>query len=177
MSSPNRKSKKNTSSSRLDVDDYLHKKGEKWTKQNILLFVVYAVLMSLIPSYLYWGAYDYRPDGYIGIEYIVYMLTIGCASTGLLSAYTTIYVDCLHFLKTSSQSKSGEKQMRIFEAQSFWWTLFYVNAVFIMLFFLANFYTFKSSIPNIHFRYILSTISPSAAVHFWVNGTNKSNSK
>ena len=94
---------------------------------------------------------------------------------GLLSSYTQIFVDCIHFLRCSSSSKSGEKQQKLFEMQSKWWTLFYVNTIFMILFFLTNFYAFKSSIPNIHFRYLLSTITPSFITHLWINQSNQSN--
>eukprot|EP01083_Nonionella_stella_P022345 61830_1 len=171
MSSANKKDKKNKSSSRLD--DYLHTKPEQWTQENILLYILPAVLMALIPSWLYWGAYDYSPDGFIGIEYVFHLVAIGCTASGLLSAYTHIYVETVHFLKCSSQSKGGEKQTKLFETQSKWWALFYVNAMFITLFLLANFYAFKTSIPNIHFRFGLSAIAPSVAVHLWVNGNNQ----
>eukprot|EP01083_Nonionella_stella_P225256 801042_1 len=168
MSTKGKKDKKKTPQKGLD--DYLHKKGEQWTTENMLLYAGPAFIMAWIPSFLYWGAYDYRPDGLIGIEYIVYIIVIGCTVTGLLSAYTAMHVDCLHFLKTSSEKKPGDKQLKMFAAQSKWWTLFYVNTMYLVLFFLANFYAFKSSIPSIHFRYGLATILPSAAVHLWVNG-------
>ena len=109
------------------------------------------------------------------MEYVVWLIVMIGTALGLLSSYTQIFVDNIHFLKCSASSKGGEKQQRLFEQQSKWWTLFYINSVYIILFFLANFYAFKESIPSIHFRYALSTMLPSAAIHLWVNGKNQTN--
>merc|ERR1712228_478828 len=79
----------------------------------------------------------------------------------------------IHFLKCSSHSRKGDKQIKVFEIQSKWWSLFYVNSIFMILFLLANFYVFKTSIPSLHFRYALSTIAPAGIVHTLVAPNNK----
>ena len=125
----------------------------------------------VLQSVLYWGVYDYRPDGFVGL--VAYLIGIGGTTGCLLSAYTQNFVDCLHFLKCSSHSKKGEKQMKMFEIQSKWWSLSKINSIYVVAFLLANFYVFKTSIPYIPARYVLSSIAPAAIVHQIVAPNNK----
>ena len=123
-------------------------------------------------SVLYWGAYDYRADGFIGVEYIVYLLTFGITAWLLLTSYTQIYVDHCYNFKVSSREKVSKQQIAENEVQSKWWTMFQVNALYLLLFLFANFYAFKTSIPSLHFRYLLTTAGPAASIHLWIHGTH-----
>ena len=127
---------------------------------------------------MFWGAYDYRADGLIGIEYIIYLLTIGATAAGLMTSYTQTYVDRVYYLKTTSSNKVDEKRIKEIEVLSKWWTMFQINGIYVLLFLLANFYVFEASIPSLHFRYPLSTAGPAAAIHLCIHGTRgKENQK
>lgn len=121
---------------------------------------------------LYWGAYDYRADGFIGVEYIFYLLAFGITALGLLTTYTQIYVDHCHYFKVSSRETVSKEQIAQNEIQSKWWTMFQVNGLYLLLFLFANFYAFKCSIPSLHFRYLLTTAGPAASLHLWIHGTH-----
>merc|ERR1719445_1490068 len=94
------------------LDGFIHDRpatfSQEW-KEQLKQFMWPAGLLALVPSFLFWGAYDYRADGIIGIEYIIYLMTIVGTAAGLMTSYTQTYVDYVYSLKMSSQDKLSEK--------------------------------------------------------------------
>ena len=167
MSSSNSGKTKKSKSSKI-ADDFIVVKEEKWTKDNLIIFVKYALFLTLIPIELFGFVYDYPPFSIVSI--IVYIIAFIPCFILLDGSFIPVFINYKHKLRCSTNKDNNNKNIEKMNMKAKYWTIFYVNTLFLGIFLFNNIYVFRDN--ELHYRIPLTT-NVAAAVTFFV--TKKTN--